>query len=91
MRGVPFRDELQSTLGKFARNQVAGLDIDGSVIFAVNCVEMRPSMLAVEEPDNDSEEAAHLRHLLRISNFPAGRNRPKDLEEPWYIVSPLCG
>ncbi len=59
---MPLSDERLGAIRKPTGKRFTGLDFNHGFGFCIDCMEMRPSVLAVENTNDDSEKPAELRH-----------------------------
>ena len=67
MSRIPLSDQRVGALGKLTGKCVAALDVNHGFVFSIDCMEMRPPVLAVENADDNAEKPAQFGHGLIIS------------------------
>ena len=63
MQRGPFKDETLRPRREIASHPT-GCNLHGDPVFTVHSVKVRQAMLAVEHPDDDTEEPRNLRHFV---------------------------
>ena len=67
MYSIPLSDECLGAFRKLTGKRVAAFDVNHGFVFSIDCMEMRPPVLAVENADDNSEKPAQFGHGLIIS------------------------
>ena len=59
---MPLGDQRLGAFGKLTGKCVAAFDVNHGFVFSIDCMEMRPPVLAVENADDNSEKPAQFGH-----------------------------